>query len=321
VGVLASDARRYLKSKWLWAGVALAALIFLPNFVWEWRHHFISLDFLRFIHGRDVQTGVTKGFFLGQLELTMLALPLAVAGLWFYCTRPRYRVLASMYLVPLATLVALQGRDYYLAPAYPILYAAGAVWLEGKIEARKVLIDAGAGLLRKGVWVALLLSVVVAAAVALPIAPVNSAWWRMASQRDIVFPEEIGWEEFTQSVAQVWEGLPSEEREHAGILAGNYGELGALNLYGPAFGLPRAISGVNSSWERGYGDPAPQTLVVVGYSRAFLEQHFTSCEVKGRVWNKYGIANEETIEDPEIFACSGLRGGWPEFWIAARRFA
>jgi hypothetical protein len=321
VGLFATDARRYFKSKWLWTGASLAFLIFLPNLVWEWRHDFVSLEFLRFIHERDVRTGVTNGFFLGQLELTMLALPLAVAGLWFYYAQPRYRVLAWMYVVALALLVLLHGRDYYLAPAYPVLYAAGAVWLEARIGERKVQIETWSGLVRKGVWVALMLSVVVAAAVALPIAPVNSAWWRIASQRDIVFPEEIGWQEFTQSVAQVWQGLPQQEKGEAGILAGNYGELGALNLYGQEFGLPRAISGVNSSWERGYGDPPPETLIVVGYSRAFLQEHFASCEVKARVWNKYGIANEETTEDPEIFTCRGLRGSWPEFWMAARRFA
>jgi len=332
VGVLATQARRHLKSAWLWAAVLLAALIFLPNFLWEWKRHFVSLDFLRFVHDRDVHTGVTNGFFLGQLELTMLALPLAVAGLWFYFTQRRYRPLAWMYVVPLVLLVAVKGRDYYLAPAYPMLYAAGAVWAERKIVAKGVteknspplrisIFEFRFSTLRRLVWLALIFDVGVAAAVALPIAPVNSAWWKMAARRNIVFPDEIGWEELTQSVAQVWQQLPAEERSRAGILAGNYGELGALNLYGSKFGLPQAISGVNSSWERGYGHPAPQTLVVMGYSQEFLQEHFASCQVQGHVWNKYGVLNEEAIEDPEIYACRGLRESWPEFWKAARRFA
>jgi hypothetical protein len=138
---------------------------------------------------------------------------------------------------------------------------------------------------------------------------------------DIVFPEEIGWEEFVESVAQVWGRLPEEERARAGILAGNYGEVGALNLYGERYGLPRAMSGVNSSWERGYGNPAPETVIVVGYPRALLEQHFASCVVGGRTWNKYGVANEETVEDPEIFVCRGLQESWQVFWRAVRKFA
>jgi hypothetical protein len=329
VGVLLTETRRYLRSGWLWGGVALAALIFLPNFLWEWWHQFVSLEFLRFVHERDVQTGVTDGFFVGQLELMMLALPLALAGLWFYfvdggveqssggaqggLARDSLRMLGWMYVVPLILLVALRGRDYYLAPAYPMLYAAGAVWVERKIQQREVV--------RRAIWAALALDIGVAAAVALPIAPVNSMWWRMAAKRDIVFPEEIGWQEFTECVARVWQELPPEEQQRARILAGNYGEVGALNLYGPALGLPRSISGVNSSWERGYGSPPPETVVVVGYPREFLQRHFASCEVRARVWNRYGVANEETIEDPEIFVCSGLRGGWQEFWAAARKFA
>jgi 4-amino-4-deoxy-L-arabinose transferase-like glycosyltransferase len=332
VGVLVTQARRYIKSPWLWGGVLLSLFIFAPNLLWEWKRHFISLDFLRFLHERDVRTGVTSAFFLGQLELTLLALPLAVTGSSFYFTEKRYRALAWMYVVPLALLVAMKGRDYYLAPAYPMLYAAGAVWFERKIATKRTEDESSLtsrwpnfefrfSSVKRAIWLALIFNVGVAAAVALPIAPVNSPWWKIASRRDIVFPEEIGWEEFTESVAQVWSQLPAEQKARAGILAGNYGELGALNLYGASLGLPRAISGVNSSWERGYGEPPPEVLIVVGYPLDFLQQHFASCEVKGRVWNKYGIANEETIEDPEIFACYGLREPWPEFWKAARKFA
>jgi hypothetical protein len=353
--------------------VALAVTICLPNFLWEWNRGFESLEFLRFLHERDVQTGVTGGFFVGQLELMMLALPLAAAGLWFYFAgekapaslrasgqaeggrykKARYRALGWMYVVALALLVVLRGRDYYLAPAYPMLYAAGAVWAEKKIasnEVKKQRSNDGVGIqdvsalatqrsteesaptarlgnrglqrwVRKAVWAALVADVLVASAVALPIAPVNSSWWKMASRVDIVFPEEIGWEEFTECVAQVWQGLSPEERARAGILAGNYGEVGALNLYGERWGLPRAMSGVNSSWERGYGDPAVETLVVVGYPREFLVEHFASCQVSGRVWNKYGVVNEETTEDAEIYVCRGRKGSWEQFWRAAKRYA
>lgn len=173
---------------------------------------------------------------------------------------------------------------------------------------------------RRLVWVALILDVIVAGAVALPIAPVNSGWWKVAAQVDGVFREEIGWEEFVSAVAAVRDRLSASERAQVGILAGNYGEVGALNLYGERFGLPRAMSGVNSSWERGYGDP-PEVLIVVGYPRSLLAAEFASCVVGGRVWNRYGVMNEETIEDPDIFVCRGLREGWPEFWRKVRKFA
>ncbi len=386
-GVLLSHARKYLRSGWLWSGALLAMGIFLPNFLWQWRRDFISLEFLKFLHERDVRLGLTDWFLPGQVEMTLLAFPLAVAGIYFYFHAEegkRYRALGWMYAAPLALFVVMRGRDYYLAPAYPMLYAAGAVWVERKWrvasgerrgEASATPGSAHATEARAGVavadrlrrrsllqtqengnpvnrpegqplqtqeedarpsiqgreklgrwvtwvvWAALTADVAIAAAVALSIAPVNSTWWKFAAQVDGALPEQIGWPEFVETVAQVRERLPGGERARAGILAGNYGEVGALNLYGEKYGLPRAISGVNSSWERGYGNPAPDTVIVAGYSREFLEKHFASCEVAGHSWNKYGVANEETREDPDIFVCRGLKESWEEFWKGMRKFA
>src|SRR5579863_2812699 len=83
-GVLLTPARNYLRSKWFWLGKAAALLIFLPNFLWQARHHFVSLQFLQFLHTRDVGEGLTANFLPEQLELTLLAFPLALAGLFFY---------------------------------------------------------------------------------------------------------------------------------------------------------------------------------------------------------------------------------------------
>jgi hypothetical protein len=302
------------------------------------------------------------------VELTLLALPLALAGIWFCFFSEegrRFRILGWMYAVPLAMFLVMRGRDYYLAPAYPMLYAAGAVWVEGwwrgeeelgvrgdrrgiphsahsadsvrdagaflrgesegepkrVIEDGKVKIENRWRRVRGVIWVCLVLDILVAGAVALPVAPVGSSWWKFASQVDGVFPEEIGWEEFVQGVTQVRDGLPVEDRGRLGILVGNYGEVGALNLFGEKFGLPRGISGVNSSWERGYGEPAPEVLIVVGYPRELLEREFASCVVAGRTRNRFGVMNEETLEDPDIFVCRGMRSGWMEFWGRVRKFA
>ena len=319
-GVLLTQERRHLRNRWLWGGVLLAIAIFLPNFLWQWQRNFVSLEFLRFIHARDVRVGVTDWFLLGQAKMTLLAFPLAMAGIYFYFfTEPgkRYRPMGWMYAVPLCLFLLMRGRDYYLAPAYPMLYAAGAVWCECWLSSLRY---ESAARVQTAMRTALVADIVLAAAIALPIAPVNSTWWRLSSKVCIVFPDEIGWPEFVQTVAQVRDQLPAEERARTGILAGNYGEVDALNFYGEEYGLPRAISGVNSSWERGYGDPA-QTLIVAGYSRDVLEQHFASCQLAARAWNKYGIPNEETTEHPEIFVCRGLKESWAEFWKRMRTFA
>jgi len=107
-GVLLTDARRYLKSKWLWYGVAALLLIFLPNLIWQTQHHFVSLDFLRHIHERDIRIGRTQGFLPGQLKMTLLAFPLFAAGLYFCLFSQngrRFRMLGWMYIVPLLLLI------------------------------------------------------------------------------------------------------------------------------------------------------------------------------------------------------------------------
>jgi len=121
-------------------------------------------------------------------------------------------------------------------------------------------------------------------------------------------------------LALVDDALPPEEWARAGVLAGNYGEAGAVELYGPAHGLPPPISGVNSFWERGYGDPPPETLVVLGFTSAQLEPLFRNCAPAARVANRYGVANEET-RHPDVFVCRDPVRPWAELWPTLRRFA
>lgn len=320
-GLLLTRARRFLLSKWFWAGLTLAILIFLPNLIWQFRHQFISLDFLRFLHERDTTAGLTKGFLPDQLQQTLLAIPLWVAGLRFYLFSfkgSRFRTLGWMYVITLLIFVAAKGRGYYLAPAYPMLYAAGAVICEDFFSRTP---SSAARFLRPALWAGLIFSIVGAFTVALPVAPIGSRWWYAASEIDTALPDEIGWPEFVTSIAQIRDSLPPDQRAKVGILAGNYGEVGAINLYGPQHGLPPVISGVNSAWERGYGTPPPETLIIVGFLEDYVEDHFTSCRLVAKVWNSYGIENEETFEHPDIFVCGAPREGWPEFWKDFQLFA
>ncbi|MFZ0820504.1 MAG: glycosyltransferase family 39 protein [Candidatus Acidiferrales bacterium] len=318
--VVLTDARRFLKSKWLWYGVAISLLIFLPNLIWQARRHFVSLDFLQVIHARDIHIGLTSTFLPGQLKLMMMAAPLWLAGLYFcFFSRSgrRYRALGWMYVVPLALFVIAKARAYYLAPAYPMLYAAGSVWGEQWLASLRAV---WARTIRAIAFAALAADLVLVAAVALPVTPVNSAWWRIAAEFNGHIRDEIGWPELVQTLAQIRDSLPSAERARTVVLAGNYGEAGAVNLFGPQYGLPPVVSGGNSFWAHGYGDPPPETLIVVGFSRVFVENNFASCQVAAKIWNQYGVETEETQGHPEIYLCRGLKQSWPEFWKSFQYF-
>ena len=321
VGVLLTATRQHLKSKWLWLGVALSLLIFLPNLVWQIQHQFVSLEFLGSIHERDVRIGRTKDFLPDQLLTSAhpFTIPFWIAGLAFYVLSAgkRYRLIAWMACVPFALFWLAQGRGYYTGPIYPMLLAAGAARFESWVA---TLTRGWARAAQAMVWGVIVLGGVLIALIALPLAPIQSALWTTVSDINGEFREQLGWEELTQAVAEIYTGLPANEKPRAGILAGNYGEAGALNWYGGAYGLPRAISGINSFWLRGYGMPPPETLVVVGVDAPYLHSKFEACVVAGRITNRYNVLNEETRDHPTIYVCRGLRQTWDEFWSQFRYF-
>jgi hypothetical protein len=288
-------------------------VIFLPNALWQLQHHLISLDFLRSIHARDVRIGRTNGFLLNQffVPACFLTVPLWIAGLYYYFFSEdgrRYRPIGWMFVISLVVFFVARARDYYMAPAYPMLLAAGAVAISSRSRLARGLIWAGLAI---GGALGILL---------LPIAPVNSFLWNTVTSKIGDLREEIGWPELVDNVAAIRDSLPAGERAGTGILTGNYGEAGAIDLYGPGHGLPAAISGINSYWLRGYGDPPPRTLIVLGLPREALEQDFESCELAGQIANRYGVTNEETTDHRDIFVCRGLRMPWPAFWTKSRRF-
>jgi hypothetical protein len=315
-GVLLTPARRFLRSPWLWCGVALSLLIFLPNFLWQVHHNFISLDFLKFIHARDVRLGRTDAFLFAQLWkcCAVVTAPLWLAGLYFLFATPagkRFRLIGWMYVITLALFFFAKGRDYYLAPAYPSLFAAGAVFAEQWLAA---VTPPRARRIRRAFWWALAVNATLLAAMALPIAPLGSRWWFVADKVNGNFNEEIGWPEMAATVAHVRDSLPPEDRAHLGILVGDAGEAGAIHLYGRAYGLPDAISGSNSNWFHGYGDPPPQIVITVGFLRTDADSIFVSCQLAGHLAKPFGIENSAVGDHTDVFVCSQPRQPWPVLW-------
>jgi hypothetical protein len=134
------------------------------------------------------------------------------------------------------------------------------------------------------------------------------------------FTEQIGWPEFIQTVAGIYADLPQEEKTRAAILAAENDEAAALNLYGPQYGLPKAISGSDTFWLRGYGDPPPETLIIVGYGQSEAYSLFEQCEMAGTITNSYGIEND--LRSPSIiFVCREPRWPWPELWNKTKRYS
>jgi hypothetical protein len=300
----------------LYLGAALALLIYLPNLLWQIRHDFVSLEYLSFIHERDVRWGRADDFLVNQLIETTnpFSLPLWTVGLslcLFSASMKRFRPLGWMFLVTFALFLLNKGRSYYTGPAYVMLLAAGAVgfenWLGTRTQKTRRL---GFGLL----WGAQVVGSLIAIVLMKPIAPINSPLWNVTSGVNEEVTEMVGWQDLTAQVAEIYRSIPESEKAHTVILAGNYGEAGAFDLYGDEYGLPPVISGTNSLWYRGYGKPEPETVIAVGFEGAHAQAYFKSCEFSGKVTNRFQVRNEETTHHTSLYVCREPRKPWSELW-------
>ena len=317
-GILLTRARHFLASKWLWAGIALAFLICVPNLIWQFRHDFISLHFLQHIHKRDVGEGRAEGFFKYQFWICtdLFSAPFWIAGLIAFFRHSRYRMLGWMYAIPFALFAISKGRSYYLGAAYPMLFAMGAVagkrWINSLSRRCRWTVE--------GVFLTGLVAWGLAfSAIIIPWAS-GGRLKEFALQNNGDLREEIGWNELVREVARVRDSLPLEQQASLGVVVGNYGEGGAVEMLGPAYHLPPPITLTNSGWLRGYPTPQPSTLIVLGWSRRQVDEAFTSCRLAGHNGNAQGVKNEESKDHPDIFVCGPPRLPWPQFWKENQRF-
>jgi len=317
-GIVLTRARYLLASSWFWGGIALAFLICLPNLLWQFRQDFISLHFLQHIHKRDVGEGRAEGFFKYQFWICTdpFSAPLWIAGLIAFFRNPQYRMLGWMYVIPFGLFAISKARFYYVGAAYPMLLAMGAVmgerWVASLSQRWRWAVEGAffTGLLACGIYFS---------AIIIPWAS-SGPLPQFALKNNGNFREEIGWNELVKEVGRVRDSLPTDQQASVGVVVGNYGEGGAVEMLGPAYHLPPPIMLTNSGWLRGYPTPQPSTLIVVGWSRPEVDEAFTSCRLAGHNGNAEGVKNEESEDHPDIFVCGPPRLPWPEFWKENQRF-
>jgi hypothetical protein len=215
-----------------------------------------------------------------------------------------------MYLIPLVLFWIGKGRGYYMAGAYPMLLAMGAVmgerWLRTMPRGGRRTVEAVYFAVFAGVS-AYICAVIVPFASSGPLRD-------FALSHNWDLREEIGWDELVRTVAQIRDSLPPDEQAHLGITTGNYGEYGAIDILGRAYGLPEPIGTTNSEWLRGYPARLPTTIIVLGLRPEQANRIFTGCRLAGHNGNSEGIRNEESEYHPDIFVCGPPREPWPQLW-------
>jgi len=326
VGLLLTAARKQFARTEIWLGAAIAFLIFLPNLLWEIQHGYPTIALLHTVIGSKYTT-VSPLSFIGEqfLLVNPLAAPVWLAGLWFFLADKqgrKYAVLGIAYLVVLVEMLVLHGKIYYLAPAYIMLLAAGAVAWEQQVFSR------AKSRLKLAVVTPLVISGIVAAPLAMPILPVAAAvkYCKFFGVQDVkvenvpldrlpqLFGDMFGWPEQVQAIARAFHSLSPEEQPRATLLAYNYGEAGAIDYLGKYYGVSKAISGHNQYGYWGPRGSSGEIVVAIGFSKSRLDQAFADVQPFETISPAYALPEESALT---IYICrrprQSLAVSWPSW--------
>ena len=326
VGLLATNARRVLRTPGPWMAAAIAAAIFTPHLVWQAQNGWPTLEFVRNAQAFKI-ADESPASFIGQQCLLMQPLnaPIWIAGLWFLLARPprkEWRLFGWAFLVLLLFFVAQQAKPYYLTPYYPVLLAAGAIAIERLSARRRLARAAGVALLTIG-GAAL-------APLALPILPVET--FIAYSQRLGITPSSgerhelgvlpqhfadmFGWEDLARRISDVYQSLPEDEKSTARVFARNYGQAGALELFRGRYPLPPVISPHNNYWFWGPG-PDGGTLIIIGGKPEENRQAFEHVEEVARTSCRLCMPYERNVP---IYIGRGWKLPLNAIWPGQKRF-
>jgi Dolichyl-phosphate-mannose-protein mannosyltransferase len=316
IGVLLSGGRRMIWNSWFAGGAAIAVAFEVPDLWWQAQHGWATIAMTEALSRENGGLANIGLWVIEQLGFAALSLAgVSVIGLWclWRSGRPLWRALAWAYGLLFVLFALTTGaKGYYLGAAYVYLLSAGAVVIDGWLQARP-------GRLRN-----LLLATAVTTAVyvplVLPVLPPADVGWNS------LLREEIGWPQLVRTVDAVWTSLPPAQRARAVLFADNYGEAGAINELGRGTGLPTAVSSQNSEWWWGPGNPHATTIVAVapgpaggtGYA-AYLGQFFAGVRVAATLSNPYGARNQEW--GGHVYICTGPRQPWGQIWPQLRHYS
>jgi len=337
VGLLLSPQSKLLFSPWPYAAAAVSFVIALPNIVWEYRHHWATLELLRNVAHSDKNLRVGPWAYLVSNihSLSDLSLPIWLGGiLWcLFAKSGRFRALGITWIVAFILFIVLKGKAYYLTPVYAPLFAAGAVAVETLLER----LAACRAWLKPALGGAVAVLILAYGMIGWPFAtPMMSPEKFIAYEHKLgVQPEKtetvslnelpqqyadmFGWPEMAAAVARAYHALPAEDQARCGIYGQNYGDAAAIDFFGPQYGLPHAISGHQSYWLWGPAPYSGECLIVITNNRHAWEQLYGSVVQLGETDHPYAIPHENhkpilLVRNPKF---GTLQQIWPEFkhWI------
>lgn len=322
-GVVLTPARRILKSGHCWMGALIAVVVAAPSLIWQALHGWPFITGI-FNHAAQNLPGTPWHFELTQaMEISPMLALLCLAGAIAPFVREELksaRFLSIAFVGATVLDIAAIGKDYYLIPVYPTLFALGAA---GIMTLRP-------WMLRTWFGVAVL-SALIAAPIALPILqpemlaryldrthlrPPPDETAGIGAPLTQVYSDEFGWRELEKRVAAVYQSLPAAERAHATILAADYGEAAAVDIFGKADGLPAAISAEDQYYFWGTHGSDGSVIIHINGDPHRWQRLCESVQVADRFGVDYAMPYEN---DRPIFICRGLRVSLDTLWPRMKR--
>ena len=321
-GLVFSPWRKVFANLYFWSGMLLAFLIFLPNFRWLVDHNYPFLQWQSTMAQRGEVQRVALGMFVEhQLLLTGATCIVWIAGMVYLLlgrSVERYRFIGLAHVLCFVMLIVLKGKTSYAQPLYAPLMGAGAIWLEQSLTARWARTASIAMLLVTGAVFApcyvpvLPIDKVVAYQSKIPLPlPVQFAAYAQHEKLPQNFSLESGWDDVVDGIAQAYRQLPPERRANAGILTFHYATAGAVDMIGPKYGLPKAISTAMSWHDWGPRQYRGDTLILVGqmFPPTFCEHYEDAPPVRNPyVYNGVGFTGNI------IHVCYGLKFDLQKQW-------
>ena len=332
VGILITRQRRILFTPWILAGGGIALLLFLPNLIWNIQHDWPFLDLMRNVRATGKDVVLPPGRYLLQQVMMMnpVSFPFWFGGLLFYfCSRAakNYRLFGYTFVLTIAAFMITHGKDYYSAPAYVLLFPAGAVATEALLRMRPRL----QLVLQPACFVWLLLGVVPLLPLVLPVLPIET-FVRYQSHLPFELPktersfigeslpqyyaDEFPWPGMVAAVAGVYHSLTPEEQQRVAIFGSNYGQAGAIDFFGPQYGLPKAISGHQNYFLWGPRHYTGDIVILLGGLESEARQQFESVTVAATLQNPYAYR----YENRPILVCRGLKWDLQKDWARVKNW-
>ena len=334
VGVLLTRQRRILFTPWILAGGAIAFLIFLPNLIWNIQNDWPFLELMRNVRATGKDVILPPGKYLLQQGLMMnpASFPFWFGGLLFllFSRDARvYRALGWTFVITIAFFMITHGKDYYAAPAYVMLFAGGAVATERLLASRFFAYKKLA--LQAVCFFWLVLGVGPLLPLVLPVLPIE-AFLRYQSRLPFevsktetsfvgetlpqYYADEFPWPGMVEAVARVYHSLTPEEQKRTAIFANNYGQAGAIDFFGPQYGLPKAISGHQNYFLWGPRNYTGEIVIVLGDEESDAQEHFDSVTVAATLNNPYAYR----YENLPILLCRGLKWNLQTEWSRVKNW-